>query len=48
VLTELMSALTALAEKIHDPSLADWNDAAARTQVEVVAVLDAAIGRLLH
>jgi hypothetical protein len=41
-LSELALALGALAEVIADPSLADWNDAADRTQTEVVAALAAA------
>jgi hypothetical protein len=46
LLSELTTALSALAEEIHDPSLAAWNDDPLRTHSEVVAVLDGALGRL--
>ena len=46
LLGELTTALSALAEEIHDPSLAAWNDDPRRTHTEVVAVLDGALGRL--
>ena len=35
-------AVAAIAELIDDPSLSHWNDAAARTQLEVVQLLDRA------
>jgi len=46
LLSELTTALSALAEEIHDPSLAAWNDDPSRTHAEVVAVLAGALGRL--
>jgi hypothetical protein len=41
-LTELTTALGALAELIADPSLESWNDAPDRAQNQVVDVLDRA------
>jgi hypothetical protein len=38
-LQDVGDAVAALAELIMDPSLADWNDSAARTKIEVVSVL---------
>jgi hypothetical protein len=42
----LRRALAALAEFVVEPSLAEWNDAEAQTQVSVIAMLDEAIGYL--
>jgi hypothetical protein len=41
-LEHLAAALYAFAELIDDDSLADWNDAPARTQAAVLALLDRA------
>jgi hypothetical protein len=41
-LTELTTALGALAELIADPSLESWNDAPERVATEVIEVLDRA------
>jgi hypothetical protein len=38
-LRQIGDAVAALAELIMDPSLASWNDSAARTKLEVVSVL---------
>jgi hypothetical protein len=38
-LQDIGDAVAALAELILDPSLANWNDAAARTKVEVLSIL---------
>jgi hypothetical protein len=38
-LQEIGDAVAALAELIMDPSLANWNDSAARTKLEVLSVL---------
>jgi hypothetical protein len=44
----LRRALAAVAEFVVEPSLADWNDAEARTQANVIGMLDEAIGYLGH
>jgi hypothetical protein len=41
-LDDLRLALTAIAELIDDPSLADWNDQPDRTQEEVCTMLERA------
>jgi len=38
-LQDIGDAVAALAELILDPSLANWNDSAARTKLEVLSVL---------
>jgi hypothetical protein len=38
-LQDIGDAVSALAEVIMDPSLANWNDAEARTKLEVLSVL---------
>ena len=38
-LQDVGDAVSALAELIMDPSLADWNDSEARTKLEVLTVL---------
>jgi hypothetical protein len=38
-LQDIGDAVAALAELIMDPSLANWNDAATRTKLEVLSVL---------
>jgi hypothetical protein len=37
---DIALAVAAIAELIEDPSLSHWNDAAARTKLEVVSLLD--------
>lgn len=39
-LQDIGEAVGALAELIMDPSLAHWNDSAARTKLEVLSVLE--------
>jgi hypothetical protein len=39
---DIALAVAAIAELIEDPSLSHWNDAAARTKLEVVGLLDRA------
>ena len=38
-LQDIGDAVSALAELIRDPSLANWNDSGARTKLEVLSVL---------
>jgi hypothetical protein len=51
-LQDVGDAVAALAELIMDPSLANWNDAHARTKLEVVTVLRSAevlvLGQFLY